>query len=142
VIPRVSTNPSSQTSLSNNAADAADNPMAAPKLTYPPSDSEHLWSWQKAAPKTSLAAFGTTETALPYSLNLIEAIHWISFPVGFFVAGYVAVNGNELVKLLDGDYVRLYLLVLGHLSQVSWLSPQCRLHCQLGCALAPRFTKT
>ena len=57
-------------------------------------------------------ALGNGPSAAPWVLNLIELIHWTSFPLGFFAAGFIAVRAPQLAPLLGNDPVRPFLLVL------------------------------
>ncbi|CAN0512191.1 unnamed protein product, partial [Laminaria digitata] len=54
------------------------------------------WSTVKAPPKKSLRELPTPQdkTAAAWILNLIELIHWASFPLGFYVAYFVFENAS------------------------------------------------
>lgn len=104
-------------SAANTSAQNPPDPMAAPNLIFP----DTAWAFQRADAKKSLTDFGQEHTATPWSLSWIEAIHWSSFAMGFYVAGLVVANASVLLEKMPlGDNPwRLYLIVLGHLTQVS-----------------------
>lgn len=88
-----------------------------PNVMFP---SDATWSTQKAPPKDSLASLPTpqNDTAVAWKLNVIELVHWMSFPLGFFVAHYVFVNSEVIVTALGGDVSRVFFITLGLLCQV------------------------
>lgn len=89
-----------------------------PNAMFPP---DATWSTQKAPPKDSLASLPTPQnhTAVAWKLNVIELIHWLSFPLGFYVAHYLFVNSEVLAKMaLGGDMSRVFFIILGLLCQV------------------------
>lgn len=90
-------------------------PMAQPTATFP---ADQVWSWQHAAPKQSLKDIKQDGTATPFALSCIEAIHWFSFPLGFYVSGLIIARSDVVLTHLGGDPWRLFMLVLGLLSQV------------------------
>ncbi|KIZ07758.1 hypothetical protein MNEG_0203 [Monoraphidium neglectum] len=68
--------------------------------------------------KKSLTDLGTGGSVTAFSLNCIKAIHWLSFPLGFWVAGFIVVHADKILPLVGNDPVRHYLLVLSVLTQV------------------------
>lgn len=88
------------------------------------------WQWERAPPKPSLDMLPTPQgkNAAAWILNLIETIHWASFPLGFYVVHFISVNGAAVAAHLPatlfglpsegGDPTRVFLLVLGLLCQV------------------------
>lgn len=92
-------------------------PPGFPNTMFP---ADVKWSVDKAAPKESLSALITPQnkTAAAWILNLIELVHWASFPLGFYVAHKVFVNAGVLSDALDGDVSRVFFIVLGLLCQV------------------------
>jgi hypothetical protein len=95
-------------------------PYGYPNVIFPAT----AWAWQKAAPKTSLSELPTPQqqTATPCWLNIIEAIHWFSFPLGFAVARYMFSNATVLAGGLPGacGMDRVFCIILGLLCQVSF----------------------
>eukprot|EP01038_Epipyxis_sp_PR26KG_P013417 gene13417-17991_t len=75
------------------------------------------WAWQRAPPKSFLNE-AQKKNAGSTMLNVIETIHWISFPVGFGLAFYYFVNSQVIAKGLDGDFSRVFWIILGLLCQV------------------------
>lgn len=65
------------------SADASGSDLGLPDLIYPPLP----WGFQKAPPKQSLSP-AQARSARPLVLNLVELIHWASFPFGFYVLAY------------------------------------------------------
>ena len=57
---------------------SSSSPLELPDLIYPPLP----WALQKAPPKASLSPIQARQ-ARPLVLNLVEAIHWVSFPLSF-----------------------------------------------------------
>ena len=51
-------------------------------------------------------------------LNLIELIHWASFPLGFYVLAYIFVHADAIALHVDGDRLRVFWLQLGMACQV------------------------
>lgn len=90
-----------------------ESPLALPDLIYPALP----WAFQKAAPKTSLNP-SQARQARSLVLNLVEAIHWASFPLGFWILGYLFVHADAIASHLDGDRLRVFLLQLGLACQV------------------------
>lgn len=88
-------------------------PLELPDLIYPPLP----WAFQKAAPKTSLNP-DQARSARPLVLNLIELIHWASFPLGFYVLAYIFVHAEVIATHVDGDLLRVFWLQLGMACQV------------------------
>uniref|UniRef100_A0A7S0XDA8 Uncharacterized protein n=1 Tax=Chromulina nebulosa TaxID=96789 RepID=A0A7S0XDA8_9STRA len=80
------------------------------------------WVWEKAPPKFSLSTLkdNQTATAAGWILNLIEFIHWASFPIGFYVCYYIYSNANGLAQLpaLGNDVNRVFFLILGLFCQI------------------------
>lgn len=89
-------------------------PMKLPNKIYP----EYAWSFQKAAPKTSLEPIDQSQNAKPFILNLIELIHWASFPLGFWVMHFMFVHADKIAPYVGNDMSRVFLLVLGLACQV------------------------
>jgi hypothetical protein len=87
--------------------------MELPDRLYPPLP----WAFQKAPPKSSLNPTQARQ-ARPLVLNLVEAIHWASFPLGFWILGYLFVHADVIATHLDGDRLRVFLLQLGLACQV------------------------
>lgn len=98
---------------SGSAAGASSSPMELPDRIYPPLP----WAFQKAPPKSSLNPTQASQ-ARPLVLNLVEAIHWASFPLGFWILGYLFVHADTIATHLDGDRLRVFLLQLGLACQV------------------------
>lgn len=67
--------------------------MAGFNVIYPENDN---WAWEKADPKTSLFGIGLTNPAPQWLLNIVEATHWASFPIGFIIANYLFNHASEL----------------------------------------------
>jgi hypothetical protein len=88
-------------------------PLELPDLIYPPLP----WAFQKAPPKTSLNP-AQARSARPLVLNLIELIHWASFPLGFYVLAYIFVHAPAIAVHVDGDLLRVFWLQLGMACQV------------------------
>ncbi|KAG2491306.1 hypothetical protein HYH03_010312 [Edaphochlamys debaryana] len=88
--------------------------MSAPTTIFP----ETYFSTQKAPPKQSLVDIGQAGNASAPILNAIEAIHWISFPAGFWVVHYIFVHADKIAPYVGGDPTRVFFLMLGLLSQV------------------------
>jgi len=102
------------TSSSSGATpDASVSPLELPDCIYP----SEPWAYQKAPPKTSLNPTQARQ-ARPLVLNLVEAIHWASFPLGFWILGYLFVHADVIAAHLDGDRLRVFLLQLGLACQV------------------------
>lgn len=80
------------------------------------------WGWDKPAPKTSLKdaeiRVDQSATAAPAILNLIEAIHWVSYLVGFYVTWIIFSNANILERSVDGSSFRVFLMILSLMTQV------------------------
>ncbi len=91
----------------------AGSPLELPDLIYPPLP----WAFQKASPKHSLNP-SQARTARPLVLNLIELIHWASFPLGFWVLAYIFVHSEVIATHLGGDQLRVFWLQLGMACQV------------------------
>lgn len=89
-------------------------PLELPNKIYP----EHPWAFQKAAPKTSLVGVGQAQTAKPFILNLIELIHWASFPLGFWIMHFIFVHADKIAPHVGGDLSRVFFLLLGLACQV------------------------
>ncbi|QNI70972.1 hypothetical protein [Cyanobium sp. NS01] len=100
-------------STSPAQAPAAGSPLELPDLVYPPLP----WGFQKAAPKTSLSP-ALARTARPLVLNLVELIHWASFPLGFWILAYIFVHADVIATHVDGDLMRVFWLQLGMACQV------------------------
>lgn len=96
--------------------DPSDENLGFPTLIFP----ELAWGWDKAPPKASLAALPTPQTAsaAAWKLNLIEAIHWASFPLGFAVVHFMFVHSAAIAPAVGGDPTRVFFLLLGLLSQI------------------------
>lgn len=94
-------------------ASPSPSPLERPDLIYPP----RPWSFQKAPPKTSLNP-RQAHDARPLVLNLVEAIHWASFPLGFWILAYLFVHAPVVATHLDGDLLRVFWLQLGLACQV------------------------
>lgn len=94
----------------------ASEPLGFPGLIFP----ALAWSWQRAPPKDSLTKlpWPQDKTAAAWILNVIELVHWASFPLGFFVAHFMFVNAAAIAPHVGGDLTRVFLLVLGLLCQV------------------------
>ncbi|MEY2645213.1 MAG: hypothetical protein RLZZ611_1862 [Cyanobacteriota bacterium] len=103
--------PSSSSSSSTPGASLG--PLELPDCIYP----SQPWACQKAPPKTSLNPTQARQ-ARPLVLNLVEAIHWASFPLGFWILGYLFVHADVIASHLDGDRLRVFLLQLGLACQV------------------------
>ncbi|MFN9933574.1 MAG: hypothetical protein ACK55R_11510 [Cyanobacteriota bacterium] len=88
-------------------------PLELPGLIYPPLP----WAFQKAAPKTSLNPT-LARSARPLVLNLVELIHWASFPLGFYVLAYIFVHASVIAVHVEGDLLRVFWLQLGMACQV------------------------
>lgn len=89
-------------------------PIELPDKIYP----ERTWAFQKASPKTSLESLGQSKTARQGILNLIELIHWASFPLGFWIMHFIFVHANTIALHVEGDLSRVFLLILGLACQV------------------------
>jgi hypothetical protein len=96
-----------------NSAPPTGSPLQLPDLIYPPLP----WAFQKAPAKTSLNPI-QARSARPLVLNLIELIHWASFPLGFYVLGYIFVHINSIAPHVDGNLLRVFWLQLGMACQV------------------------
>lgn len=92
-----------------------------PQVLFPPG---RPFAWQKNFPgsrdehvKRSLGQLSPPQTqhAAAWILNLVEAIHWASFPIGFFVAHYIYSHAALLAPAAPGG---VYFIVLGLLCQV------------------------
>jgi len=92
---------------------ASGSPLELPDRIYP----QLPWAFQKAPPKASLNPTQARQ-AQPLVLNLVEAIHWASFPLGFWILGYLFVHADAIAIPLDGDRLRVFLLQLGLACQV------------------------
>ncbi|MBE9153788.1 hypothetical protein [Cyanobium sp. LEGE 06113] len=90
-------------SASPSQTPAAGSPLELPDLLYPPLP----WGFQKAAPKTSLSP-ALAHTARPLVLNLVELIHWASFPLGFWMLAYIFVHADVIATHVDGDLMRVF----------------------------------
>ncbi|MFM7264857.1 MAG: hypothetical protein ACKOZW_04555 [Cyanobium sp.] len=88
-------------------------PLERPELIYPP----RPWAFHKAPPKASLNP-RQAHDARPLVLNLVEAIHWASFPLGFWILAYLFVHAPVVATHLDGDLLRVFWLQLGLACQV------------------------
>lgn len=87
--------------------------LALPDLIYP----AFPWAFQKAPAKTSLNP-AQARSARPLVLNLIEVIHWASFPLGIYVLAYIFVHADVIALHVDGDRLRVFWLQLGLACQV------------------------
>ncbi len=87
--------------------------LALPDLIYPPLP----WGFQKAPPKQSLNP-AQARSARPLVLNLVELIHWASFPLGFYVLAFIFLNADVIATHLEGDRLRVFWLQLGMACQV------------------------
>lgn len=110
--------PISRVSDSFRSADQASSPpsdagLALPDLIYPAVP----WAFQKAPPKTSLDP-KQAHQARPFVLNLVELIHWFSFPLGFWVLAYIFVHADVIATHVEGDHSRVFWLQLGLACQV------------------------
>ena len=96
-----------------SSASHSGSPLQLPDLIYPPLP----WAFQKAPAKTSLSP-GQARSARPLVLNLIELIHWASFPLGFYVLAYIFVHANSIALHVESDLLRVFWLQLGMACQV------------------------
>ncbi|HEY9800135.1 MAG TPA: hypothetical protein V6D25_07235 [Leptolyngbyaceae cyanobacterium] len=97
-----------------DSQDADPSLLELPDNIYPDS----TWAFQKASPKTSLEDIGQAQTARQVILNLIELIHWASFPLGFWVMDFIFVHADKIAPYVGGDLNRVFLLILGLSCQV------------------------
>ncbi|MBE9172705.1 hypothetical protein IQ216_06270 [Cyanobium sp. LEGE 06143] len=51
-------------------------------------------------------------------LNLVELIHWASFPLSFWILAYIFVHADVIASHVDGDLMRVFWLQLGIACQV------------------------
>mmetsp|Transcript_20441 Transcript_20441/g.35129 ORF Transcript_20441/g.35129 Transcript_20441/m.35129 type:complete len:383 (+) Transcript_20441:115-1263(+) len=90
--------------------------MDAPYTIYPNS----RWGFERAAPKASLTTeLHQNNPAPAWLLNIIELAHWVSFPLGFQIAGYLFSNASAIAKVgnLESTF-QVFLIMLGILNQV------------------------
>lgn len=102
--------------LKNGNDDGDNRPPGYPNTIYYPG--KLAWSWQKPKPKQSLVDDNQADNAKAWILNLIEFIHWGSFPLGFYVAWIIFDNASAIATKLDGSMLRVFFLILGLLTQV------------------------
>jgi hypothetical protein len=76
-------------------------------------------------PKQSLKELPQPQdsTAAAWKLNLIETIHWASFPLGFCILHYIFVNAPKIGTYVGGYQTRVFFLLLGLFSRVGLLQP-------------------
>ena len=88
--------------------------MAGFNVIYPENDS---WAWEKADPKTSLGQLGLTNPAPQWLLNIVEATHWASFPIGFIIANYLFNHASEIAAAgtWGGSPNQVFFLMLANL---------------------------
>ncbi|GIL62577.1 hypothetical protein Vafri_16772 [Volvox africanus] len=106
---RISTGASSSPSASES-----EHEMQNPATFFPDTN----WPAQKAPPKASLVPLNQAQHAGELTLNVVEFIHWLAFPLGFYVAHYIFVEAPVLATYLNGDTSRVFFLMLGLMCQV------------------------
>jgi len=78
------------------------------------------FAWEKEKPKQSLTEFGTSHTAVPWILNVVEASHWSLF-LPTFAASYAVVSHLDTWQQAFGDdgdtSLRLCLWILAPVVQ-------------------------
>lgn len=102
--------------VSASAADPEPNPVQSdPKIIFPVSGT---WEWQRAQPKQELIEVNQEATAAPWILNIIEAIHWASFPVGLYVTYYIFSNTAKIATYLPDGSDGVFWIILGLMFQI------------------------
>ena len=79
------------------------------------------WGLSKPEPKASLYDVGTADSAKAPILNLIELVHWISFPIGFYLVWTMFQNNIALGQAIGGTtrgMEAIAAMMLAHLCQV------------------------
>jgi hypothetical protein len=79
---------------------------------------KNMWAWDRPPAKKFLTAEEQKAWANPLVLNIIELVHWLSFPIGFYIAYYIFMNMDIIKLAVDNDRSRVFFLMLGLLSQV------------------------
>ena len=93
-------------------------------IIYP----EPGWGLQKPLPKASLgqplyageepkAALKRVASARAWILNVVELLHWVSFPIGFGLFYVMFRQASGLDAFAGGGQVGVFFLMLAHLSQ-------------------------
>jgi hypothetical protein len=93
---------------------SSDDNMKDPAIFFPNTD----WPVERALPKTSLEAIDQARHAGELTLNVVEFIHWLAFPLGFYVASFIFTNAPAIATYVDDDTSRVFFIMLGLLTQV------------------------
>lgn len=124
------------TSMKNQGYDDS-REMDAPYDIYPENDT---WAWERASPKTSLTTdLHQSDPAPAWLLNIIESAHWVSFPIGFYIASYLFNHANEIASAgnWSGSTNQVFFLMLGLLNQVFGGGMAVLMHVYEGWMIAP-----
>eukprot|EP00892_Ulva_mutabilis_P001126 jgi/Ulvmu1/11013/UM007_0193.1 len=84
-----------------------------PLVIFPP----RMWVWQRADAKTMLPE-AQKPTAAAWILNVIEALHWASFPLGLYIAHSIFTNTSQIAKFLPDGSSGVFWLILGLVFQI------------------------
>ncbi len=53
-----------------------------------------------------------------HRLNIIETVHWASFPIGFAIFFLIFSNASIIAKAVDGSTARVFCMLMGLVTQV------------------------
>lgn len=125
-----------RTSLQNRNDDGNQD-MNAPYVIYP---NKKAWAWERASPKTSLSTDLHQKNPAPaWLLNIIELAHWVSFPIGFYIASFLFNNSSAIAEAGNwaGSTNQVFLIMLGILNQVFGGGMAVLMHVYEGWMVAP-----
>ncbi|KAL3927346.1 MAG: hypothetical protein SGPRY_002863 [Prymnesium sp.] len=101
---------------------------------------EKRWAWQRADYKTSLKEELHQENPAPsWLINIVELAHWVSFPIGFYIAFYLFTNAAVIAQAghWSGSVTGVFFIMLGILNQVFGGGMAVLMHVYEGWMVAP-----
>eukprot|EP00553_Chaetoceros_curvisetus_P014910 CAMPEP_0204643020 /NCGR_PEP_ID=MMETSP0718-20130828/356_1 /ASSEMBLY_ACC=CAM_ASM_000674 /TAXON_ID=230516 /ORGANISM="Chaetoceros curvisetus" /LENGTH=370 /DNA_ID=CAMNT_0051664049 /DNA_START=43 /DNA_END=1155 /DNA_ORIENTATION=+ len=111
--------------------------MNAPYVIYP---DKKAWAWERASPKKSLSTVLDQKNPAPaWLLNIIELAHWVSFPIGFYIASFLFNNSSAIAEAGNwgGSTSQVFFIMLGILNQVFGGGMAVLMHVYEGWMVAP-----
>lgn len=106
------------------------------KVVYP----AQPWAWQRARYKTSLKDELNQQNPAPsWLINIVELAHWVSFPIGFYLAFLLFTNATKLAAAnhWNGSPTGVFFIMLGILNQVFGGGMAVLMHVYEGWMIAP-----
>jgi len=78
------------------------------------------WGLSKPKPKKALEDIGKAQSAAAWILNLVEWMHWVSFPIGFWLFWTMFNHMKELGSAINpsNPTFSVFFLLFAHVSQV------------------------